>query len=239
MELGHISRPPVGDLMTRRKVYLVSMVQTSPDAPAEFTSRYDAYWRAVDEHVANLELRAGPVARVFVEGVGFGGEEGLLRVQQADRQAHRIVKSRLDSGATLEPYEDQDLFEQVIDWGRIIQYGFVSQTVATTVRDTFDSVGTQRLDHVKHRLEESIKETEAALIIASSDVGDVLPAGVERFIVSPPELDLLIRWVREQSEAAQREAEAAQRAAAQQAAEGSQDPGASSGGSGLWTPGQA
>ena len=99
MELGRINRPAAGDLMTRRKAYLVSMVQTSPDAPPEFTSHYDAYWRAVDEHLASLEMRAGPVARVFVEGVGFGGEEGLLRVQQADRHAHRIVKSRLDSGA--------------------------------------------------------------------------------------------------------------------------------------------
>ena len=106
--------------MTRRKAYLVSMVQTSPDADPEFTSHYDAYWRAVDEHVASLEMRAGPVARVFVEGVGFGGEEGLLRVQQADRRAHSLVKSRVDSGAVLEPYEDQDLFEQVVDWGRIL-----------------------------------------------------------------------------------------------------------------------
>ena len=124
--------------MTRRKAYLVSMVQTSPDAPPEFTSHYEAYWRAVNEHVASLEMRAGPVARVFVEGVGFGGEEGLLRVQQADRQAHRLVQSRLDSGAVLEPYEDQDLFEQVVDWGRILQLGFVSQTVAGTARDAFE-----------------------------------------------------------------------------------------------------
>ena len=223
--------------MTRRKAYLVSMVQTSPDAPPEFTSHYEAYWRAVDEHVASLEMRVGPVARVFVEGVGFGGEEGLLRVQQADRQAHRLVKSRLDSGAVLEPYEDQDLFEQVVDWGRILQLGFVSQTVAGTARDAFETAGEKRLEHVGQRLAESIMESEAALIIASSDVGEVLPAEVERFIVSPPELDRLIRWVREQTETAQREVEAMRRDAAQQGAEGPQDPG-SSAGSGLWTPGQ-
>ncbi len=236
MELGRIERPEAGDLMTRRKAYLVSMVQTAPDADPEFTSHYEAYWRAVDEHVASLEMRAGPVARVFVEGVGFGGEEGLLRVQQADLQAHRLVKSRVDTGAVLEPYEEQDLFEQVVDWGRMIQYGFVSQTVADTVRNAFETAGAKRLEHAKQRLEESIEETEAALIIASSDVGDVLPAEVERFIVSPPELDRLIRWVRDQAEKAQREAEARLRAA-QQGTPAPEDPGSSTS-SGLWTPGQ-
>ena len=238
MELGRIERPAAGDLMTRRKAYLVSMVQTSPDADPEFTSHYDAYWRAVDEHLASLEMRAGPVARVFVEGVGFGGEEGLLRVQQADRRAHSLVKSRVDSGAVLEPYEDQDLFEQVVDWGRILQSGFISQTVATTVRNAFDEAAKDRLEHVKQRLEESIGETEAALIIASSDVSEVLPAEIERFIVSPPELDRLIRWVRDQAEKAQREVEARMRAAAQEGTPGSQDPGSTTS-SGLWTPGQA
>ena len=236
MELGRIDRPEAGDLMTRRKAYLVSMVQTAPDADPEFTSRYEAYWRAVDEHVASLEMRAGPVARVFVEGVGFGGEEGLLRVQQADLQAHRLVKSRVDSGAVLEPYEDQDLFEQVVDWGRMLQYGFVSQTVAETVRNAFEAAGQKRIEHAKQRLEGSIEEAEAALIIASSDVGDVLPAEIERFIVSPPELDRLIRWVREQAEKAQREAEARLRAA-QQGTPVPEDPGSTTG-SGLWTPGQ-
>ncbi len=236
MELGRIDRPEAGDLMTRRKAYLVSMVQTAPDADPEFTSHYEAYWRAVDAHVASLEMRAGPVARVFVEGVGFGGEEGLLRVQQADLQAHRLVKSRVDSGGVLEPYEEQDLFEQVVDWGRMLQYGFVSQTVADTVRNAFESAGQKRLEHARQRLEESIKETEAALIIASSDVGDILPAEVERFIVSPPELDRLIRWVRDQAEKAQREAEARLRAA-QHGTPVPEDPGSSTS-SGLWTPGQ-
>ena len=237
MELGRIDRPEAGDLMTRRKAYLVSMVQTAPDADPEFTDHYEAYWRAVDEQVASLELRAGPVNRVLVEGVGFGGEEGLLRVQQADPQAHRLVKSRVDSGAVLEPYEDQDLFEQIVDWGRMLQYGFVSQTVADTVRNAFESAGQKRHEHTKQRLEESIQETEAALIIASSDVGDVLPAEMERFIVSPPELDRLIRWVRDQAEKAQREAEARMRAAAQQGPAGQQDPGSTTS-SGLWTPGE-
>ena len=237
MELGRIDRPEAGDVMTRRKAYLVSMVQTAPDADPEFTEHYEAYWRAVDEQVASLEMRAGPVARVFVEGVGFGGEEGLLRVQQADRQAHHLVKSRLDSGAVLEPYEDQDLFEQVVDWGRILQSGFVSQTVAETVRNAFDEAARNRQEHIKRRLEESIGESEAALIIASSDVGEVLPVEIERFIVSPPELDRLIRWVRDQAEKAQREVEARMRAAAQEGAVGSQDAGSTTS-SGLWTPGQ-
>ena len=109
--------------------------------------------------------------------------------------------------------------------------------MAATVRDAFDSAGKKRLEHVRQRLAESIKETEAALIIATSDVGEVLPGEVERFIVSPPELDRLIRWVREQAEAAQREVEAMRRGAAQQGAEGSQEPEGSAG-SGLWTPGQ-
>ena len=77
-----------------------------------------------------------------------------------------------------------------------------------------------------------------------------IPDGVERFLISPPELDALARWVQQANEAI-RQQMAEEQARAQEA--GSVEPGheghdhsrqpgttggnGGSGGSGLWTPG--
>ncbi len=238
-ELARINRPAAGDVMTRRKAYQVTLTGPMPDAPPEYRALQDKYWRAVDEQVANLETRAGRVARIFIEGVGVGGEEGLLSIRQTSPQAHALAKSRIDAGAALEPYEDQDLYEQLIDWGRILQGGFVGNTVANLAREYFNSAREKRLEHLKTRLDSAIEETEAALIMDFTGVGQILPTGVERFIVSPPELDELGRLARSIAEAAMRRAEEAQRSAEQPGEQPKSDAQDRPGGAGLWVPGQS
>ena len=42
-EIGNVGKTPAGDIMTSRKVYIVTLVQPSPGAPAGFEERYNAY----------------------------------------------------------------------------------------------------------------------------------------------------------------------------------------------------
>lgn len=251
-DLGSVGKAEAGDILTSRKVYLVTMVQPSPGAPNGFEEMYDKYWNAVEEHLSQLEAKAGVVTRVFAEGVIGRGDDAMLMVQQSNPGAHRLVRQRVSAGAVFEEFEDTDLFGQVIDWGRCLQSGLINRTVADTIQEKYTEASDKRIAHLQTRLEEGILESEAAVLL-SGDQNITLPEGVERFVISPPELDALERWVQQANEAIRQQM--AEEQARAQAGGGGDAPGheghnhgpanpassgeskSESGGSGLWTPG--
>lgn len=237
-ELGNVGKTPAGDIMTSRKVYMVTLVQPSPGAPDGFEERYNAYWEAVEKQVSQLEEKAGTVARVFAEGVIGRGDDAMLMVQQSNPGAHRLVRSRISSGAVFEEFEDTDLFGQVIDWGRCLQSGLINRTVADTIQAHYTEAVDKRVSHLANRLSEGILESEAALLLGG-DPNIALPEGVEKFVVSPPELDELERWVQQTNEAIRQQMaeEQARAAAGEPPAPAGPEQGGSQSESGLWTPG--
>ena len=249
-EIGSVGKASAGDILVNRKIYMVTMVQPSPGAPDGFEERYNAYWNAVDEQVSQIEAKAGVVTRIFAEGVIGRGDDAVLMIQQSNPGAHSIVRKRISAGAVFEDFEDTDLFGQVIDWGRCLQSGLINRTVAEEIQASYTKAADKRAAHLMKRLQEGILETEAALLL-SGDPNMVLPEGVEKFLISPPELDQLERWVQEantaiQQQVAQEQARAGQTGGAQDAPghEGHNhgpvnggNAGSGKSESGLWTPG--
>ena len=90
---------------------------------------------------------------------------------------------------------------------------------------------------MEQRLSQGILESEAAVLL-TGDQNIALPDGVERFIVSPPELDELSRWVEEANKAIQQQmAEEQARAAAGEPPSAPGPAYQANSGSRLWTPG--
>lgn len=224
------------DLLTRRKAYIVPFIQPSPQAPEGFTKLFDAYWTAVDRQISGLEAKAGVVKRIFAEGVLGKGADALLMLEQTNTQAWRMVKTRVDSGARFDEYEDAELFSEVIDWGRCLSVGFISQGVANAVSASYQDAAMRRQRQLDERLEEALQEGEAALILSgSTDLK--LPDGVERFLVSPPELDALERWIRQVNDAARRAAEEGDARGRRPGQAPPEPPKQDGSTSKLWTPG--
>jgi hypothetical protein len=118
-----------------------------------------------------------------------------------------------------------------------LQSGLINHTVADTIQAHYTEAADKRIAHLEKRLSEGILESEAAVLL-TGDQNIALPDGVERFIVSPPELDELSRWVEEANKAIQQQmAEEQARAAAGQPPTAPGPVDQSDGGSGLWTPG--
>ena len=199
-EIGSIGKATAGDILTSRKIYLITMVQPSPGAPDGFEQRYNAYWSAVDEQISKLEVTAGTVNRIFAEGVVGRGDDAMLMVQQSNPGAHSLIRQRVSAGAVFEEFEDTDLFGQVIDWGRCLQVGLINQTVANEIQTKYTEASEKRGKHLLKQLDEGILESEAGLLL-SGDPSITIPDGVEKFLISPPELDELQRWVQQTNEA--------------------------------------
>jgi hypothetical protein len=203
-ELGSVGKTSAGNILTSRKVYLVTMVQPSQGAPAGFEEKYNAYWAAVEKHLSQLEAKAGTVIRIFAEGIIGRGDDAMLMMQQSNPGAHNLVRQRVSAGAVFEEFEDTDLFGQVIDWGRCLQSGLINRTVADQIQASYTEASDKRIAHLSKRLEEGILESEAAVLL-SGDPGIAVPDGIEKFLISPPELDELERWVQQANEAIRQE----------------------------------
>ena len=199
-EIGSIGKATAGDILASRKIYLVTMVQPSPGAPDGFEQRYNDYWSAVEQQISNLETTAGTVNRIFAEGVIGRGDDAMLMVQQSNPGAHSVVRQRVSAGAVFEEFEDTDLFGQVIDWGRCLQGGLINQTVADEIQTKYTEASEKRSKHLLKQLDDGILESEAGLLL-SGDPSIAIPDGVEKFLISPPELDGLQRWVQQTNEA--------------------------------------
>ena len=199
-EIGSIGKATAGDILASRKIYLVTMVQPSPGAPDGFEQRYNDYWSAVEQQISKLETTAGTVNRIFAEGVIGRGDDAMLMVQQSNPGAHSVVRQRVSAGAVFEEFEDTDLFGQVIDWGRCLQGGLINQTVADEIQTKYTEASEKRSKHLLKQLNEGILESEAGLLL-SGDPSITIPDGVEKFLISPPELDALQRWVQQTNEA--------------------------------------
>ena len=222
-ELGKIDKPEAGDIGTKRKLYVVPLVYPLPGAPDGYATRLEAYWKAVDEHASGLEARAGIVKRVFHEGISFGGQPGIDQLKQTNLPAFPLINSRVNAGASLEALDDDDMFMEALDWGRILQGGFTSRTVADTVQAAFEKSSEARIAHMAKSLSEKVGDGEAALLIISSTRGIDIPEDIEQFNIMPPELDELSRWIQETARAQEEQLSAAQ---AQAAAADAGPPGA-------------
>ncbi len=233
--LTKLNRPEAGDVLAKRKVYVVRLMYPFPTAPTGYVQKLKAYWEAVDQQITRLESRAGPVKRVFHEGISKAGQGGLDSVEQINGPALFLIKSRITSGAVFESFEDEDLFTEVIDWTRCLQIGVVNPKVSETLREGHSTATRARAEHIAKRLDEGLGQAEAALVITSSLHGFSLPQSAEVFNVVPPELDALERWIREASDDI---ASSADDRGEQDQAEPNEPEHAdiSSSGSKLWTP---
>jgi hypothetical protein len=240
-ELGKIEKPEASNIIDQRKLYVVPLVHSLPGAPDGYASRLGAYWSAVDQHLNSLEAKAGIVKKVFHEGISFSGDPGVDQLKQTNLPAYPFINTRLESGAVFEALDDDDLFMQVLDWGRIAQTGFSSQKVADTVQEAYTTAAGARLKHIATTLDEKLGPGEAGIVVISSLRDIETPDDVEIFNIMPPELDQLNRWIEEQVRVQQAEAErmaaAAQVGQAPPAAAAAAEPPVEDDGPGLWTPG--
>ena len=197
------NNPRGSDQVTKRKALIVRIVQPLPSLPG-YDERAAAYWDAARMHVSRQESSIGPYKQVFVEGVMGHGGDGMLAIQQANPGLHRFVKGFVDGGAVLAQLEDAELLQETADWSECLNVQPRSEKVQQILIEHYTGSAQARNAHLNTVLDASIGVGEAAIVLIISE-SLPLPPDVERFLVSPPELDQLNRWLREQLAKAQQE----------------------------------
>ena len=216
-----------------RSLFIVRLVQPFPGLDG-YDAMLSNYWSAVKAQLDRQAITSGPIKRIFVETATGRGEDALVQLQQTNPAASQLVRNLVASGAVIEEFEDTELLTELIDWGQCASQNLMSAKVRSVVQSSQVEAAGARDEHLQKRLNDAIADDETAVVFTVSEQLPI-PDRIERFIVSPPELDQLERWLRAKMEEARREMmEQAQRQAGQDPNQAGTSSQSSSGG--LWTP---
>jgi hypothetical protein len=198
-ELGKIEKPEAGQYRDRKKLYLVFLIFSWPEAPKEYKDKFDLYWQQVADQLAGLEAKIGPVNYLYHESITRPGEEGLKTLAKLSPASFNIIDERHKQGAKFETVEGEELLKESMDWERLLLAGFLSQKVADIVSNGFIAATKARYEHIINRITETLKEGEAGVLFIREEHTAQFPDELEIFSVMPPALDDIHRWLREQS----------------------------------------
>ena len=196
-ELGKIERPSAESFSEERKLYLVPLLYARQDAPQEYLEKFELYWQQVEEQIANQETKIGRVRRVYHESLSIGGEDGLKVLEQLNPRSHKLAIEKTQAGATLEATEEAELANECMDWERCLLFGFLSQSAAEKVSELYRESAGKRCEHIAHRIDETLEANEVAILFIREGHHVQFPQDIEVFMVAPPALDAIHRWLRD------------------------------------------
>ena len=198
-QLGKIEKPEAEQFKGGKKLYLVPLIFSGEDAPPEYKERCHRYWQQVAEQLASLEEKIGKVNRVYHESISLSGEEGMKLAEKINQSCYQIAKSKCDNEATFEAFEDRELLEEIIDWERCLLLGFVTVKVASKVSEFYTETSKKRYEFMVSRITETLKDNEAGLLFIREGHRLQFPKDIEVFSISPPGLDEIHRWLRDEA----------------------------------------
>ena len=207
--ITQMPKPKAGQYKENRKLFLVPMFMFSSDVPEEGQQILERYWSEVRDHINNLERSLGKVSHVYHETLFVEGEEGMRMLEQMNPLGYSFIQAICHSDGRLESTEDRALVEESSDWQRCISVGLVSQKVTTTALEGLQNATRLRYEHIGSRIDQTLKEGEAAVLFIGEDHRVQFPSDVQVFYVAPPALDQLKRWIDDQVRSARQRMEQA------------------------------
>ncbi|MFC2056744.1 hypothetical protein ACFLTO_04145 [Chloroflexota bacterium] len=198
VELGKIEKPPVEEFKTGRKLCYVPLIYGSKNLPADYLKLYNKYWKQVDGQISGLESKLRPTNRIYHEFISSIGKNGLKVLKSLNQKSFEIVRKRIGKGAQLEAIEDGELLTEFMDWNRCLMIGLQNHKVLERVYNFYTEATDRRKEFISNHIDETLKADEIGILFMKEDNQIKFPAGVEIFYVSPPALDEIKRWLKNQ-----------------------------------------
>ena len=197
-ELGKIEKPPVENFKEGRKLFFVPVIYKGEGSPEEYIQKVAKYWEQVGKQIQELVLKLGEVNKIYHEMIDAPGEKGAETIKDLNEQSYNIIKSYMDKKAQMEALEDTDLLTEYMDWSRCLMIGLQNQKVMQKIYESYLDTGKKRNEAITKKIDESLKANEIGIIMMRENHQIQFPSDIQVFYVSPPALDEIKRWVREQ-----------------------------------------
>ena len=197
-ELGKIEKLDI-EQFGLRKLYVVPLLFSGSDAPADYKEKLEKYWREVNEQIANQEVKVGKIKRIYHESMSAGGAEGLKIIAEINPLSHLIAEDKFESGAVFEATELAELADECIDWERCLLMGLYSRKALEMVAEAYEKCSVKRFEYIGRRIDETLQKGEAAMLFIREGHMVHFAKDIEVFSVAPPALDDIHRWLRDRS----------------------------------------
>ena len=197
-ELGKIEKPPIESFKKGRKLFFVPVIYRGEGSPDEYLVKVEKYWVQVSRHIDELVSKLGEVNKIYHELIDASGEKGVAAIKEINERSFNIIKSFMDKNAQLEALEDSDLLAEYMDWSRCLMIGLQNPKVISKIYDSYMETGKNRNDFMAKKIDETLKENEIGIIMMRENHQVQFPSDIQVFYVSPPALNEIKRWLREQ-----------------------------------------
>lgn len=196
-ELGKIEKPAVEEFKVGRKLFFIPLIFPSKELPQDFQDKYNRYWEQVESQIAGLEAKLGTVNRIFHELVPEKGEEAALTLSTLNAGSLRIIRIRMENGASFESTEDSEILSELMDWSRCLSLGLQSKEVFSKVYSYYTETNNKRQDIVSKKINDSLKENEIGILVMAEGHHIQFQPDINIFYIAPPALDEIKRWLRD------------------------------------------
>ena len=201
-KLGKIEKPSLAKFRHGRKLFCVPLIPylQSEEAQEDFQEKVSLYWKQANEQVSNLE-KVGKITCVYHESITSNGESAMNAMKRINEKCYQFVKAKLEQGARLEVVEDRETLDEYLDWSICLSVIGRSQKVVNQIIDFQGKVAKRRYDHIAKRIKETLEDDEAGLLIMTEEnrmsLQSYLPSDIQVFLVRPPALNDVQRWLRD------------------------------------------
>lgn len=199
-ELGKIEKMPLDSYKKGRKIFFVPIIYLGENLPEDFLEKFNRYWEQVEKQITELSLKLGDINTIYHELIAISGDEGITTLKDLNKPGYKIVKTCLDKKARFEALENMDLLTEFMDWSRCLLVGLQNANVITKIYESYTEVGKKRNEAIAKKIDETLKENEIGMVFMRESHQVQFPADIQIFYVSPPALDDIKRWLREQEQ---------------------------------------
>ena len=197
-ELGKIEKPPVDSFKQGRKLFFLPAVYFTEGVPEGYAEKYQKFWEQAGKQLDELTSKLGPVKKLYLEMIDVSGEEGAALVHDLNENSYNLIKSLMGKSAELEALEESDLLTEYMDWNRCLMIGLQNAGVINKVYEAYLETGKKRNEQLSKKIDETLRENEIGLLIMRENHQVQFPSDIQVFYISPPALDEIKRFIREQ-----------------------------------------
>jgi hypothetical protein len=210
-ELGKLERPTAESFEGTRKLFLVPLVYSPSEPPADYVGMLERYWAGARNQIRRLADRTGPIRHIYHEGVAVADEPGLQQIERMSPRSHALIADYVkEDEAKIEALEDAETFYEMLDWHRCLMAGLASRKVMDLALNGYRDSTKRRFEHMAQRIDQTLKPGDSGILLMPEENSLQFPKDIQVFYVAPPALDDVHRWLRDQAQRERAEAAKAQ-----------------------------
>jgi len=201
-KLGKIEKPKISDFGESRRLFCIPLIPqlNQKDLNDNLKKSIKDFWVQVDAKIEDLK-RIGTVSFVFVESVTKDGESGLDMTKQLSEECYRIVKEKIETGAKLVTVENEEIFNEFLDWSLCLSVIHRSQKVFNKVLELHKDARERRNKEIVSKIDLSLKKNDCGLLLMSDEnrlqIQPKLSSDIQVFLIHPPAYNDFMRGFRE------------------------------------------